>query len=129
VVWKLDRLARSLRVNVLADWCQRCPCRLGRSKSTWRDGGAPDPSLLFGIAEMEYQHSERQARIAVAKTASPGAKGRPGQTGAGRAFCKVSRQRIINALHVSGARYFATWPLTPDLHPHGRIRNSIKHKR
>jgi DNA invertase Pin-like site-specific DNA recombinase len=73
VVWKLDRLARSLRegVNVLADWCQREVRVVAVTQQIDLSGtiGHLIASLLFGIAEMELQHiKERQAAgIAVAK--------------------------------------------------------------
>lgn len=73
VVWKLDRLARSLRegVNVLADWCQREVRVVAVTQQIDLSGpvGHLIASLLFGIAEMELQHiKERQAvGIAVAK--------------------------------------------------------------
>lgn len=73
VVWKLDRLARSLRegVNVLADWCQREVRVVSVTQQIDLSGtvGHLIASLLFGMAEMELQHiKERQAAgIAVAK--------------------------------------------------------------
>jgi DNA invertase Pin-like site-specific DNA recombinase len=73
IVWKLDRLARSLRegVNVLADWCQRDVRIVSVTQQIDLSGtvGHLIASLLFGIAEMELQHiKERQtAGIAVAK--------------------------------------------------------------
>ena len=100
IVWKLDRLARSLRegVNVLADWCQRDVRVVSVTQQIDLTGtvGQLIASLLFGIAEMEYQHiKERQAAgIAVAKEKGI-YKGRKqgddqGQTGAGQG---VARQR------------------------------------
>src|SRR2546423_2260261 len=73
VVWKLDRLARSLKegVNVLADWCQRGVRVIAVTQQIDLSGpvGHLIASLLFGIAEIELQHAkERQtAGIAVAK--------------------------------------------------------------
>src|SRR6516225_7829856 len=73
VVWKLDRLARSLKegVNVLADWCQRGVRIIAITQQIDLSGpvGHLIASLLFGIAEIELQHAkERQAAgIAVAK--------------------------------------------------------------
>ena len=61
VVWKLDRLARSLKegVNVLADWCQRGVRVIAITQQIDLSGpvGHLIASLLFGIAEMELQHS------------------------------------------------------------------------
>ena len=73
VVWKLDRLARSLRegVNVLAEWCQRDVRVVAITQQIDLSGavGHLIASLLFGIAEIEHQHiKERQAAgIALAK--------------------------------------------------------------
>jgi DNA invertase Pin-like site-specific DNA recombinase len=73
VVWKLDRLARSLKegVNVLADWCKRGVRVIAVTQQIDLSGpvGHLIASLLFGIAEIELQHvKERQAiGIAVAR--------------------------------------------------------------
>ncbi len=73
VVWKLDRLARSLKegVNVLADWCQRGVRIIAVTQQIDLSGPAGHliAGLLFGIAEIELQHArERQAvGIALAK--------------------------------------------------------------
>jgi DNA invertase Pin-like site-specific DNA recombinase len=73
VIWKLDRLARSLKegVNVLADWCQRGVRVIAVTQQIDLSGpvGNLIASLLFGIAEIELQHTrERQAAgIALAK--------------------------------------------------------------
>jgi len=66
VVWKLDRLARNLKegVNVLADWCKRGVRVVAITQQIDLSGpvGNLIASLLFGIAEIELQHSkERQA--------------------------------------------------------------------
>jgi DNA invertase Pin-like site-specific DNA recombinase len=66
VVWKLDRLARSLKegVNVLADWCKRGVRVIAITQQIDLSGpvGHLIASLLFGIAEIELQHAkERQA--------------------------------------------------------------------
>lgn len=74
VVWKLDRLARSLHegVNVLAEWCQRDVRVVAVTQQIDLSGtvGHLIASLLFGLAEIELQHlRERQAAgIALAKT-------------------------------------------------------------
>ena len=73
VVWKLDRLARSLKggINVLADWCQRGVRIIAITQQIDPSGpvGHLIARLLFGIAIIEWQHAkERQAAgIAVAK--------------------------------------------------------------
>ncbi len=66
VVWKLDRLARNLKegVNVLADWCNRGVRVVAITQQIDLSGpvGNLIASILFGIAEIELQHSkERQA--------------------------------------------------------------------
>lgn len=73
VVWKLDRLARSLKdgVNILEDWCKRGVRVVSVTQQIDLSGavGQLIASLLFGIAQMELQHMrERQAiGIALAK--------------------------------------------------------------
>lgn len=73
VVWKLDRLARSLRdgVNIIADWCQRDVRIVSVTQQIDLSGavGQLIASLLFGMAEIEHQHiKERQAAgIALAR--------------------------------------------------------------
>jgi len=70
VVWKLDRLARSLKegVNILADWCQRGVRVIAITQQI--DLGGPVgnliASLLFGIAEIELQHSKERQAIGIA---------------------------------------------------------------
>jgi DNA invertase Pin-like site-specific DNA recombinase len=57
VVWKLDRLARSLKegINILADWCQRGVRVIAITQQIDLSGpvGNLIASLLFGIAEIE----------------------------------------------------------------------------
>jgi DNA invertase Pin-like site-specific DNA recombinase len=73
IVWKLDRLARSLKegVNVLSDWCQQDVRVVSITQQIDLSGtvGQMVAGVLFAVAEMEYQHiRERQASgIAVAK--------------------------------------------------------------
>jgi len=98
VVWKLDRLARSLRegVNVLADWCQREVRVVAVTQQIDLSGtvGHLMASLLFGIAEMELQHiKERQAAgIAVAK-----AKGQYSGRKKGTPKANPQRAKILQA--------------------------------
>jgi DNA invertase Pin-like site-specific DNA recombinase len=70
IVWKLDRLARSLRegVNVLADWCQRDVRVIAITQQIDLSGpvGHLTASLLFGIAEMELQHSKERQAVGIA---------------------------------------------------------------
>lgn len=75
VVWKLDRLARSLRdgINVLCDWCDKGLRVVSVTQQIDFAGalGKMLAAVLLGIAEMEQQtRRERQAAgIAVAKKA------------------------------------------------------------
>ena len=96
VVWKLDRLARSLKegVNVLADWCQRGVRVIAITQQIDLSGPAGHliASLLFGIAEIELQHvKERQAiGIALARKRGVYTGRKPGTTKA-----KPSRARAL----------------------------------
>jgi DNA invertase Pin-like site-specific DNA recombinase len=98
VVWKLDRLARSLRegVNVIADWCQREIRVVAVTQQIDLSGtvGHLMASLLFGIAEMELQHiKERQAAgIAVAK-----AKGKYSGRKKGTPKSNPQRAKVLQA--------------------------------
>ena len=70
VVWKLDRLARSLKegVNVLADWCKRGVRVIAITQQIDLSGpvGHLIASLLFGIAEIELQHAKERQAIGIA---------------------------------------------------------------
>ena len=73
VVWKLDRLARSMRdgINVLQGWCDQGVRVVSVTQQLDLSGavGRVVAGVLFGIAEIEHQHiRERQAAgIALAK--------------------------------------------------------------
>ncbi|MDA1053294.1 MAG: recombinase family protein [Planctomycetota bacterium] len=73
VVWKLDRLSRSLRdgINVLADWCDKGLRVVSVTQQIDFNGavGKMLAAVLLGVAEMETEmRRERQAvGIAVAK--------------------------------------------------------------
>ena len=75
VVWKLDRLSRSLQdgINTLCDWLGRGVRLVSVTQQLDFAGAAGKliASVLFAVAEMEQQtRRERQAAgIAVAKTA------------------------------------------------------------
>ena len=98
VVWKLDRLARSLRegVNVLADWCQRDVRVVSITQQIDLSGAVEHliASLLFGMAEIEHQHiKERQAAgIALAKEKGVYKGRKQGTTKA-----KPERARVLHA--------------------------------
>jgi DNA invertase Pin-like site-specific DNA recombinase len=107
VVWKLDRIARNLRegVNVLADWCQLGVRVISITQQIDLSGpvGNLIASLLFGIAEIELQHSkERQAiGIALARKArrqqrTP-ARHNQGHTGASTGLKKTETGRRENS--------------------------------
>jgi DNA invertase Pin-like site-specific DNA recombinase len=70
VVWKLDRLARSLKegINVLADWCQRGVRVIAITQQIDLSGpvGHLIASLLFGIAEIELQHTKERQAVGIA---------------------------------------------------------------
>jgi DNA invertase Pin-like site-specific DNA recombinase len=118
VVWKLDRLAHSLRegVNVLADWCQREVRVVSVTQQIDLSGtvGHLIASLLFGMTEMEYQQiKERQAAgIALAKENGRYKGCKQGTTKAkperARALHAkgLTPQEIANALHVSERTVF-----------------------
>lgn len=123
VVWKLDRLARSLRegVNVLADWCQREVRVVSVTQQIDLSGtvGHLLASLLFGIAEMELQHiKERQAAgITVAREKGKYQGRKKGTSKANPQRAKVLQAKgcrpkeIAQALNVSERtvfRYLAT---------------------
>ena len=72
-VWKLDRLSRRQRdgINILADWCEAGVRVVSVTQQLDLSGpiGRTVAGVLFGIAEIELEHSkERQAAgIAAAK--------------------------------------------------------------
>ena len=74
VVWKLDRLARSMRegINILTAWCESGVRVVSVTQQIDLSGtvGHLVAGVLFAIAEIELQHTrERQAAgIAAAKT-------------------------------------------------------------
>jgi len=73
VVWKLDRLARSLKegINVLSEWCEKDVRVVSVTQQIDLSGtlGQMVAGVLFAFAEIELQHTkERQAAgIAEAK--------------------------------------------------------------
>ena len=73
VIWKLDRLSRNQRdgMNTLADWCQRGVRIVSVTQQLDLNGaiGRIVAAVLFGVAEMELEHTRaRQAAgIAAAK--------------------------------------------------------------
>ncbi len=109
VVWKLDRLARSLKegVNVLANWCQRGVRIIAITQQIDLSGpvGHLIASLLFGIAEIELQHAkERQAAgIAVAKQRGVYIGRQQGTTKAAPARARALRKQGLTVLEIANA--------------------------
>jgi DNA invertase Pin-like site-specific DNA recombinase len=109
VVWKLDRLARSLKegVNVLADWCQRGVRVIAVTQQIDLSGpvGHLIASLLFGIAEIELQHSkERQAAgIALARKRGVYTGRRTGTTKAAPSRARVLKKQGLTVLEIAHA--------------------------
>ncbi len=118
VVWKLDRLARSLKegVNILEDWCKRGVRVVSVTQQIDLSGtvGQMIASLLFGIAEIELQHSKERQAIGIALARKRGVyKGR--QEGTTKATPKRAQElrqqgltipEIANALDVSQRTVF-----------------------
>jgi DNA invertase Pin-like site-specific DNA recombinase len=109
VVWKLDRLARSLKegINVLADWCQRGVRMIAVTQQIDLSGpvGHLIASLLFGIAEIELNHTrERQAAgIALARKRGVYTGRRPGTTKAAPARAKALRKQKLRVPEIAQA--------------------------
>ncbi len=109
VVWKLDRLARNLKegVNVLADWCQRGVRVIAITQQIDLSGpvGHLIASLLFGIAEIELQHTkERQtAGIALAKQRGVYKGRQQGTTKAPAARARALRQQGLTVREIAKA--------------------------
>lgn len=118
VVWKLDRLARSLKegVNIIEDWCKRNVRVVSITQQIDLSGtvGHLIASLLFGIAEIELQHSKERQAIGIALARKRGVyKGR--QAGTTKATPKRAQElrrqgltvpEIANALNVSQRTVF-----------------------
>lgn len=114
VVWKLDRLARSMAdgINILQDWCERGVRVVSVTQELDLSGavGKLVAGVLFGIAEIEHQHiRERQAAgIALAKERGVYTGRKAGTTKAKPARARELRkqglkiQEIASALGVSG---------------------------
>ena len=109
VVWKLDRLARSLKegVNVLADWCKRGVRVIAITQQIDLSGpvGHLIASLLFGIAEIELLHAkERQAAgIAVAKKRGIYTGRQQGTTKAAPLRARTLRKQRLTVLEIAQA--------------------------
>jgi DNA invertase Pin-like site-specific DNA recombinase len=109
VVWKLDRLARNLQegINVLADWCQRGVRVIAVTQHIDLSGpvGHLIASLLFGIAEIELQHTkERQAiGIALAKKRGVYTGRRTGTTKAAPSRARALKKQGLTVVEIAKA--------------------------
>lgn len=105
VVWKVDRLSRSLRdgVNVLADWCGRGVRVVSVTQGFDFNGasGRMLAALLLGLAEMENEaRRERQAiGISAAKARGGVYKGRKAGS---KSTATLEREAAVRALRASG---------------------------
>lgn len=86
VVWKLDRLSRSLRdgINTLADWCDRGIRFVSVTQQLDFNGtlGKMIAAVLLGVAEMEQETRRERQKVGIAVAKERGVyKGRkPGST-------------------------------------------------
>ena len=109
VVWKLDRLSRSLRdgINVLCDWCDRGLRVVSVTQQIDFNGslGKMLASVLLGVAEMEQEtRRERQAAgIAAAKDRGIYIGRRPGTTKAQPKRAAELRRRGLNDSEIASA--------------------------
>jgi DNA invertase Pin-like site-specific DNA recombinase len=109
LVWKLERLAPSLRegVNTLADWCQHDVRVVSVTQQLDLDGtlGHLIAGLLFRIAEIELQHTrERQAAgIALAKQRGVYTSRKQGTTKAKPARALVLGQQGLTVVEIARA--------------------------
>ena len=69
VVWKLDRLVRSLRegINLLSDWCERGVRVVSVTQQIDLSGtiGHLIATVLFAIAEIELQHIKQRQAVGI----------------------------------------------------------------
>jgi DNA invertase Pin-like site-specific DNA recombinase len=82
IVWKLDRLARSLRdgINILADWCEKGIRVVSITQQLDLSGpiGRTVAALLLGVAEIERENISERIRAGIAAAKKRGVKfGRP----------------------------------------------------
>ena len=109
IVWKLDRLARSLKegVNVLADWCKRGVRVISVTQQIDLTGpvGHLIASVFFSLAEIELQHSkERQAiGISLAKKRGIYTGRKTGTTKATPARARALRKQKLTVPEIAQA--------------------------
>lgn len=109
VVWKLDRLSRSLRdgINVLADWCDKGLRVVATSQMIDFNGslGKMLAAVLLAVAEMENEtRKERQAAgIAAAKAKGVYIGRQKGTTKAKPERAKALKEKGLNPDEISTA--------------------------
>ncbi len=125
VVWKLDRLSRSLRdgVNVLADWCERGVRVVSTTQGVDLSGpvGRMVAALLLGVAEieLEYRRERQAAGIRVAKKCAGDRQREAGQrtdgvsvSGGRRARSSSSRRTNTRSLETYSPARSVPWKST-----------------
>lgn len=109
VVWKLDRLARSMRegINTLSQWCESGVRVISITQQIDLSGtvGQLVAGVLFGIAEIELQHTrERQAAgIAVARERGIYKGRKKGATKARPARARELKEKGLTEAEISNA--------------------------
>jgi DNA invertase Pin-like site-specific DNA recombinase len=107
VVWKLDRLARSLRdgINTLADWCDRGLRVVSITQQLDFNGamGKMLAAVLFGLAEMEQETRKERQAVGIAAARERGVyKGRkPGSTKVDPARVAELREKGLSAAEIA----------------------------
>jgi len=108
VIWKLDRVARSQRegINVLSDWCDKGVRVVSVTQQIDLAGtvGKLVAGVLFGIAEIELEHSKERQAAGIAEAKKRGVyRGR--QVGTVKA--NPARARSLKAQGLTGAEIMA----------------------
>ena len=109
IVWKLDRLARSMRegVNVLTDWCERGVRMVSITQQIDLSGsvGHLVAGVLFAIAEIELQYTKQRqaAGIAVAKEKGIYTGRKKGSLKAKPVRAKELKAKGLNAKEIANA--------------------------
>ena len=98
IIWKLDRLSRSLRdgVNVLADWAEKGLKIIVVTQQLELNGviGRTIAALLLGLAEIEHGHIKERQKAGIAAARARGAyKGR--KLGARKASPERARELAV----------------------------------
>ena len=109
VVWKLDRLSRSLRdgINTLADWCERGIRVVSVTQQLDFSGamGKMLAAVFLGIAEMEQETRRERQAIGIANAKKNGiyAGREKGTTKATPSRAKELRNKGLNNSEISTA--------------------------